>query len=220
MNDTLKNRKQFPFYRSFMDALDKATNNQRLELYDAIIHYSFLGINPKFEDKTCDIFWALIKPNLDSPMQKYINGSNGGAPKGSHNNPDGRRGKKTNQELTKNKPKTNQELSKEEEEEEEEEERDDNLSNFSLSDEQFSHLDSLVSETTHFKNLSYPMTKEQWNKLYSGWDFGTMKFSLIIKELITECDRYLCNPEGTKKVGAYEMIIDKLEHKGYKKKTI
>jgi hypothetical protein len=59
-------------------------------------------------------YFMLIKPNIDANHQRFDaksgNGKKGGAPKGSSNNPTGRRGKnlpRTNLELTENLPRTN-----------------------------------------------------------------------------------------------------------------
>ena len=105
-------REYFPFYYSFTDALQELDERDRLAIYDGITNYAFFGTEPDLKSVVARACWKLIKPLLEKSQRNYKNGSKGGAPKGSRNNPNGRRGKseETNQELTENLPKTNQEL--------------------------------------------------------------------------------------------------------------
>lgn len=105
-------REYFPFYYSFTDALQELDERDRLAIYDGITNYAFFGTEPDLKSVVARACWKLIKPLLEKSQRNFKNGSKGGAPKGSRNNPNGRRGKpeETNQELTENLPKTNQEL--------------------------------------------------------------------------------------------------------------
>lgn len=111
MDENTKKKESFVFYRSFADSINYLPANLQLPLYKAITAYALDLEVPDFgnyEDKfVLEALWAGIKPQLDANYQRYLNGCKGGAPKGSRNNPNGRRGKGTNQELTENKPNDN-----------------------------------------------------------------------------------------------------------------
>lgn len=102
-------RDAFTFYRTFLNAIeygDDATVEQKFSLLMAILNYAF-----EFKEPDQQTFsnmgrfaWKLIAPNITSGIIPFLNGAKGGkfgklggAPKGSHNNPNGRRG---NKELT------------------------------------------------------------------------------------------------------------------------
>lgn len=107
----MERRKYFTFYRSFREAIQDLSGADKLMMYEAITAYALDQEEPQLTGIASTLF-KLIKPNLDSSLTKWKNGSKGGAPVGVSNNPNGRRGKvRTNQELTENKPRTNQELS-------------------------------------------------------------------------------------------------------------
>lgn len=101
----------FVFYRSFADAMLELPEVEQLDMFIAITYYGLDQERPKFQTSTSRMMWALIRPQLDANWRRYENGCKGGAPIGSRNNPNGRRGNKeltiTNQELTKNKPNDN-----------------------------------------------------------------------------------------------------------------
>lgn len=111
-NDT-KQKESFIFYRSFANSIDRLPAEMQLPLYKAITSYALNLNEPTFDD--CPdkyillALWDSIKPQLDASYKRYLNGCKGGAPTGSHNNPNGRRGKQngTNRELTKNLPNVN-----------------------------------------------------------------------------------------------------------------
>lgn len=109
MENIEKTKDSFVFYRSFSDAMAELTESDQLELYRAIVGYGLDADMPEFGSPYLRMAWMLIKPQLDANWRKYKNGCKGGAPKGSRNNPNGRKGNKprTNQELTKNKPNVN-----------------------------------------------------------------------------------------------------------------
>lgn len=85
-------KESFVFYRSFYEAFDILNPEEYSEIVRAMCAYALDGELPTFKDKTAQLAWTLIKPQLDANTRKYINGKKGGAPKGSHNNPNGRRG--------------------------------------------------------------------------------------------------------------------------------
>lgn len=105
-------RDSFIFYRSFFCAISHCPDKVQLELFRAVVGYALDNVPPCFsecqERPFMAAIWDSIKPQLDANTQRYVNGCKGGAPKGSHNNPQGRKGKVTNQELTKNKPNVNE----------------------------------------------------------------------------------------------------------------
>lgn len=101
----------FVFYRSFDDAINGCPIDEQLDIYKAITKYSLDREEPNFTGIK-NVVWILIKPQLDANWKRFENGLKGGAPIGSKNNPNGRRGNtqnkpRTNQELTKNKPNVN-----------------------------------------------------------------------------------------------------------------
>ena len=111
-------RESFVFYRSFYEAIKDLPRDVQGEIYTAIMEYGLYGNETEQLKPIARSVFTLIKPVIDSNYVRYENGKTGGAPKGVCNNPNGRRGKsteqtenkpKTNQELTKNKPRTNQE---------------------------------------------------------------------------------------------------------------
>mgnify|MGYP007099691628 CR=1 FL=1 len=106
-------KESFVFYRSFAKSIEHLPASMQLPLYKAITEYALDTIEPNFGNCTdkyvLDALWESIRPQLDANQSRYLNGCKGGAPKGSRNNPNGRRGNKpkTNQELTENKPNDN-----------------------------------------------------------------------------------------------------------------
>lgn len=88
-------RGSFIFYRSFLEAI------QMLEAEDAKTFTLALGnyALDMVEPELCGVLkllWTTVKPQLEANNKRYENGKKGGAPKGSHNNPNGRRGKTSN----------------------------------------------------------------------------------------------------------------------------
>lgn len=80
-----------------------------MELYKEVSRvlyaYAFDGIEPDdTASPTARALFIALKSQMDFNVARYEravrNGSKGGAPKGTRNNPNGRRGKRTNQELT------------------------------------------------------------------------------------------------------------------------
>ncbi len=97
-------RDSFVFYRSFMEAITMLPSEDAYTLMIAVGNYALDGIEPELTG-VVKIVWTTIRPQLEANRRKYENGKKGGAPKGSRNNPAGRRGKtevmpETNRELT------------------------------------------------------------------------------------------------------------------------
>ncbi len=108
-----KQRTHFPFFLSFFESINNLDPMDQLPIYKAIAEYAFFQKEPEFNGVSKSL-WTLIRPILDASHKNFKNGGKGGAPKGSRNNPNGRR---ANQELTQNKPITNQKLSNKDKEE-------------------------------------------------------------------------------------------------------
>ena len=72
------------FHKSYYEALKSLEPKKRAEMYDAIMEYTFNGIEPDFKD-FLNGYWLLIKPNIDSSISRYNaavnNGKMGGRPK-------------------------------------------------------------------------------------------------------------------------------------------
>ena len=106
-------RKQFTFYRSFMDGIKRIkAKAARCEAYDAIIAYALDGTEPDL-DKLSDaaaLAFVMAKPNLDSARKKAEAGQKGGESKDQAN------GKQTS-----SKPQANRNQEKEQEKEQDKE---------------------------------------------------------------------------------------------------
>lgn len=100
-----------PFFKSFEEAInDLEDERTQLKLYRAIVRYGLYGETPELDGLAATL-WKLIYPNLRNNRKQFENGLKGGAPIGSSNNPNGRRGnERTNPKLTQVEPKTNPEL--------------------------------------------------------------------------------------------------------------
>ena len=99
------------FYGSFLQAVEELPKNLQSETLFAILRYGIYGEEPKNLKRMSQIVFSMAKPILDANIARRENAKKGGAPKGLCNNPNGRRGNKseTNQEQTENIPRTNQE---------------------------------------------------------------------------------------------------------------
>ena len=107
-------RDSFVFYRSFYEAMEDLSSEEQLTIYRAITVFALEGVEPNISGYPKAIF-KLMRPILDANNKRWENGKKGGAPKGSSNNPNGRKGKKepkTNQELTKNKANKDKDVDK------------------------------------------------------------------------------------------------------------
>lgn len=98
-------------FRSYIDAIAELPAELYKEVSRVLYAYAFDGEEPgEGASPTARALFIALKSQIDFNVARYEravkNGSKGGAPKGTKNNPNGRRGKRTNQELTE----TNQEL--------------------------------------------------------------------------------------------------------------
>lgn len=92
-------RESFVFYRSFYEIALKMDSAQTRSFFIAMAEYALNGTLPTISDPMVDIAWTAVKPQLDANKRKYENSKRGGAPKGSHNNPNGRRGKSESEQV-------------------------------------------------------------------------------------------------------------------------
>ena len=85
---TADKRDSFLFYRSYIEAVDKLSENRRYDFLHAIACYALDGEQPDF-DGAEDMAFGLMKANIDSCNKRYTasveNGKRGGAPKGNRN---------------------------------------------------------------------------------------------------------------------------------------
>ena len=136
-------------YRSWLKGVQRLSIEKQNGLIRLAIDYGLDGVIPEEEglDPFTDMFLQMVIPQINANNKKYQNGLNGGAPKGNRNNPNGRGGKRTNQELTKKQPRTNQELT--------ENQRNDNVNvNANANDNVF------IKESKR-KKVTQPMTEEE-----------------------------------------------------------
>lgn len=107
-------RDSFIFYKSWSDTIRTLkTNAERVAAYEAIITYALSGEEPEIKRESVRLIFSMAKAQIDANTKRYLNGCKGGAPKGSRNNPNGRKGRwGTNQELTEKQPKNNQKTTK------------------------------------------------------------------------------------------------------------
>lgn len=75
----------FIFYKSFAEAIAECPESEQLEIYRAITAYVFAGVEPELATSHERMAWKLIRPQLDANLRRYINGCQGGAPKGNQN---------------------------------------------------------------------------------------------------------------------------------------
>lgn len=113
-NDMARN--SFVFYRSFKDSIANLSDKEKLMMYEAITDFALDMKEPTLTGFPQSLF-TLIRPVLEANLKRWRNGCKGGAPLGSSNNPNGRRGNKarTNQELTKNKANKDKDVDKDKE---------------------------------------------------------------------------------------------------------
>jgi hypothetical protein len=71
-------------FRSYYEAAQSLSDNERLALYDAIMQYGFDGIVPELSGPV-KIYFMLIKPTLDKSKARSMAGSKGGKSKSQSN---------------------------------------------------------------------------------------------------------------------------------------
>lgn len=77
-------RDSFIFYRSFLDAINEASDKEQLELYRVIARYALNRDEPQLSGLVKAV-WLAIRPQLDANWKRYNNGKKGGAPCGNSN---------------------------------------------------------------------------------------------------------------------------------------
>jgi len=74
--------KSIAFYRSYFEAGQLLSDEQRHRLYDAIPEFAFCGVEPDFDgDVMLQLAWSLCRPNVEKSVENALNGSKGGRPK-------------------------------------------------------------------------------------------------------------------------------------------
>ena len=100
----------FVFYQSWLEAIKNLPREHRVDAYEAILEYGLLGVEDGELKPIAKAMLTMAKGQIDINKQRRENGEKGtkygalgGAPKGSRNNPNGRRGKgEDGKELTPN----------------------------------------------------------------------------------------------------------------------
>lgn len=80
----MNNIGSFSFYRNYYELIKCLPDEDRLDLYDAILNYVFEDIEPNFDNLKKGI-WINLKMPLDTSKNNAENGKRGGAPKGNKN---------------------------------------------------------------------------------------------------------------------------------------
>ena len=71
----------FVFYRSFKDAIDNCSVDDKLMIYESIVNYALDGTPPEITGGTIKIIWPLIEPQLSANRFKRKAGRKSGAPR-------------------------------------------------------------------------------------------------------------------------------------------
>ena len=108
----MKRNNSFIFYSSYYDAIKNLPEEEQGNIYKTLVEYAIAQKQPKKLSPTAKACFILIKPFLDSSIDKYNarveNGKKGGAPKGNTN---AKKQPKNNLETTEEQPKNNLETS-------------------------------------------------------------------------------------------------------------
>ena len=70
----------FTFYRNYYELIKYLPNEERLQMYDALLGYMFEDIEPKLDGLSKGI-WINLKMPLDTSKINIENGKKGGRPK-------------------------------------------------------------------------------------------------------------------------------------------
>ena len=76
----MEKKESFVFYASFADALAELDDEQRLQLYDAIVWYALEGRQPEQLTGVGKIIWHLIEPQIRANYERWKKGFKGGRP--------------------------------------------------------------------------------------------------------------------------------------------
>lgn len=71
----------FVFYRSFRDAIDEMSDENKLATLLAICDYALYGVEPKLKDAMARAVFTVARPSIDSNKRNRKNGGKGGRPK-------------------------------------------------------------------------------------------------------------------------------------------
>lgn len=72
-------RDAFTFFASYRTATAKLDDAVRLAVYDAIMDYALLDIEPEFDDVVVEAIFNLIRPTVDANNRKRDGGARGGS---------------------------------------------------------------------------------------------------------------------------------------------
>lgn len=87
-----------------------------------------------------------------------------------------------------------------------------------LSQENYDALNAWMNVyAPKFRSLPFPPTYEVISEIARSFDHGSNPLSDMLKDGISECEKYLENPTGSTKVNSFDFLKDKLTHKGYKR---
>lgn len=102
-------RDSFIFYKSFFEAMQGLSDEQKGQCFDALASYALTGEEPSLENPIIRLFFTMAKPQIDVNNQRFENGKRGGRPRKqdiTEEYPEIEPNK--NQTITKIKPKNNQ----------------------------------------------------------------------------------------------------------------
>lgn len=71
----------FVFYRSFRDAIEEMTDENKLATLLAICDYALYGVEPILKDAMARAVFTVARPSIDSNNAKRVGGKKGGRPK-------------------------------------------------------------------------------------------------------------------------------------------
>lgn len=70
----------FIFYRSFRDAIDEMSDEDKLATLLAICDYALYGIEPKLKGIMPRVVFTVVRPSIDAAQAKRVSGRRGGRP--------------------------------------------------------------------------------------------------------------------------------------------
>jgi len=70
----------FVFYRSFRDAIEEMTDENKLATLLAICDYALYGVEPNLKDVMSRAVFTVARPSIDANKNRRVNGSKGGRP--------------------------------------------------------------------------------------------------------------------------------------------
>lgn len=70
----------FVFYRSFRDAIEEMTDENKLATLLAICDYALYGVEPDLKDAMSRAVFTVARPSIDANKERRTNGKKGGRP--------------------------------------------------------------------------------------------------------------------------------------------